>query len=205
MPLVSNGLFINAYEYSDDRQVDYYINDYIASLDQYDQSSVRIYTPNGYYEYVGTQFNYTLQEKSFTVNADTVYRQLYIDGNFVMDSTRYAVASGAVTQIGTEIEAKIINIDPEKKRISLGIKQMEKDPIEDYKEGDTIKGKIIEVKDKNVLVEVNKNVKGLIPQRMLAKGSDNLQDNYKTGEEIELKVVDIDREKRRVILADKME
>ena len=100
-----DGLFINAYEYSDDRQVDYYINDYIASLDQYDQSSVRIYTPNGYYEYVGTQFNYTLQEKSFTVNADTVYRQLYIDGNFVMDSTRYAVASGAVTQIGTEIEA----------------------------------------------------------------------------------------------------
>ena len=100
-----DGLFINAYEYSDDRQVDYYINDYIASLDQYDQSSVRIYTPNGYYEYVGTQFNYTLQEKSFTVNADTVYRQLYIDGNFVMDSTRYAVVLGTLTQIGTEIEA----------------------------------------------------------------------------------------------------
>jgi len=39
------------------------------------------------------------------VNADTVYRRLYIDGNYVMDSTRYAVASGAVIQIGTEIEA----------------------------------------------------------------------------------------------------
>ena len=85
--------------------VNYYINDYISSLDQYDQSSVDIYTPNGYYEYVGTQFNYTWSENSFTVNADTVYRRLYIDGNYVMDSTRYAVASGTVTQIGTEIEA----------------------------------------------------------------------------------------------------
>ncbi len=108
-------------------------------------------------------------------------------------------------KVGQEIEAKIINIDPEKKRISLGIKQMEKDPIEDYKEGDSVKGKIIEVKDKNVLIQIDKNVKGLIPQRMLAKGSENLQDNYKNGEEIELKVVDVDREKRRVILTDKME
>jgi len=100
-----DGLFINAYEYFDNMDVNYYINDYISSLDQYDQSSVDIYTPNGYYEYVGTQFNYTWSENSFTVNADTVYRRLYIDGNYVMDSTRYAVASGTVTQIGTEIEA----------------------------------------------------------------------------------------------------
>ena len=100
-----DGLFINAYEYFENMDVNYYINDYISSLDQYDQSSVDIYTPNGYYEYVGTQFNYTWSENSFTVNADTVYRRLYIDGNYVMDSTRYAVASGTVTQIGTEIEA----------------------------------------------------------------------------------------------------
>lgn len=106
---------------------------------------------------------------------------------------------------GDEVDCLIVNIDPEKKRISLGIKQLQKDPIDDYKEGDIVKGVIVEVKDKNVHVEINEKIKGLIPQRLISKQSENLSDDYAKGAEIELKVVDIDKERRRIIFSDKME
>jgi len=40
-----------------------------------------------------------------------------------------------------EVECVVVNIDNEKQRISLGIKQLQKDPIENYREGDIVKGK----------------------------------------------------------------
>ncbi|PIP13446.1 MAG: 30S ribosomal protein S1 [bacterium (Candidatus Stahlbacteria) CG23_combo_of_CG06-09_8_20_14_all_34_7] len=110
-----------------------------------------------------------------------------------------------IYKVGDEIDCLIVNINPEKKRISLGIKQLQKDPIDDYKEGDIIKGIIFEVKDKNVHVEVKEKIKGLIPQRLIAKQSENLSDDYVKGNEIELKVVDIDKERRRIIFSDKVE
>jgi small subunit ribosomal protein S1 len=110
-----------------------------------------------------------------------------------------------VYKVGDDVDCLIVNIDPEKKRISLGIKQLQKDPIDDYKEGDIIKGVIFEVKDKNVHVEIDEKIKGLIPQRLIAKQSENLSDDYVKGSEIELKVVDIDKERRRIIFSDKME
>lgn len=106
---------------------------------------------------------------------------------------------------GDVVDALIINIDSEKKRISLGVKQLQKDPIDDYKEGDIVKGIIADVKDKNITIEVDDKIKGIIPQRFIAKQVENLQEEYVKGNEMELKVVDIDKERRRIILTDKME
>lgn len=104
-----------------------------------------------------------------------------------------------------DVEAMIVNIDSEKKRISLGIKQMQKDPIDDFENGSMVDGKIVEVKDKNILVELDNGVRGLIPQRLIRNNTENLAENYKSGESIQLKITDIDKEKRRIILTDILE
>ncbi|MEO0237343.1 MAG: 30S ribosomal protein S1 [candidate division WOR-3 bacterium] len=108
-------------------------------------------------------------------------------------------------KVGDEVECVVVNIDNEKQRISLGIKQLQKDPIENYREGDIVKGKISEIKDKSIYVTLDDGVKGLIPQRLIAKQSENLSNEYAKDSEIELKVVDIDVEKRRIIFTDKTE
>ncbi len=108
-------------------------------------------------------------------------------------------------KVGDVVECLVINIDNKKKRISLGIKQLQKDPIEHYSEGDVVKGKVVEIKEKSIYIYVEDGIKGLIPQRLIAKQSDNLTNEYKTDMELELKIVDIDRDKRRIIFTDRVE
>ncbi len=82
---------------------------------------------------------------------------------------------------------------------------MQRDPIDDYETGAVIDGKIVEVKDKNIMVELDNGVRGLIPQRLIKNNTDNLAENYKSGEDIQLKITDVDKEKRRIILTDIIE
>ncbi|MDY6786729.1 MAG: 30S ribosomal protein S1 [candidate division WOR-3 bacterium] len=104
---------------------------------------------------------------------------------------------------GEEIEAKIINIDPIKKRISLGIKQMGDDPIDRYNVGNMITGKVFETKDKTVIIDIDEPFKAIIPSRLIAMPSENPEADYPKDKEIEVKVIEIDKSKRRLIVTDR--
>ena len=107
---------------------------------------------------------------------------------------------------GEEIETIILSVDPERERISLGIKQMEKDPFSDYAaehdRGDIIIGKIIEVQPKEAIIELAEDVTGVL--KAVEISIDRVEDArnvLKEGEEIEVKIVNMDRKNRTIGLS----
>ena len=102
---------------------------------------------------------------------------------------------------GNEVEAKIINIDSAKKRISLGVKQMQDDPMDKFTVGQELTGRIDDNKDKTIVIDIGENFKAIIPKRLIAN-EDDVESNYNKEAEISVKVVEIDKNKRRLIVTD---
>ena len=98
---------------------------------------------------------------------------------------------------GQEIEAKIIDVDVEKERISLGIKQLSEDTVSEalsgLKKGDVVKAVVKATEDKGIIVEVN-GLSTLIKKADLSKDKAGQNpDNFKEGDEVEAKVTSLDK------------
>mgnify|MGYP004458239417 FL=1 len=98
---------------------------------------------------------------------------------------------------GQEIEAKIIDVDVEKERISLGIKQLSEDTVNEalsgLKKGDVVKAVVKATEDKGIIVEVN-GLSTLIKKADLSKDKASQNpDNFKEGDEVEAKVTSLDK------------
>ena len=107
---------------------------------------------------------------------------------------------------GEQIETIILSVDPERERISLGIKQMEKDPFSDYAaehdRGDIVKGKVLEVQPKEAVIELVEDVTGILKASEIS--IDRVEDArnvLKEGEELEVKIVNLDRKNRTIGLS----
>lgn len=104
---------------------------------------------------------------------------------------------------GQDVEAVILAIDPERERISLGIKQLEYDPFgkfaDDHERGVTVKGKVVELEAKHAIIELAENVQGQLRAADLAdERVKDIREHLKEGDEVEAKIANIDR-KNRVI------
>ena len=100
-----DGTFIDISEYTNNYSVNYSIRDYIESLDSYDESSLYIYSNNSDAAYYSTNFDYSISTNLLKIRPDTLYRQLYINGNEVWDSTRYAIVEGAIEKTTEMVQA----------------------------------------------------------------------------------------------------
>lgn len=106
---------------------------------------------------------------------------------------------------GQEVEAIILAIDPERERISLGIKQLDIDPYgkfaEDHEKGSAIKGKVIEVDAKHAVIDLGDGIQGQLKAMDLnIERVKDVREHIKEGEEIEAKIANIDRKNRIVHL-----
>ncbi len=105
------------------------------------------------------------------------------------------------------VEVVILGFDRDRKRISLGLKQLSVDPWEELAQklavGTYTKGKLTKVLEKGVIVEIdNMNVEGFVPLSQL--GKENLEkpsDIFSEGDEIPLRVIEFDEENRRIVLS----
>ncbi len=107
---------------------------------------------------------------------------------------------------GDEVEAIILDINPAEERLSLGVKQLQKDPWETisqrYPVGIKVKGTVRSVTEFGVFVEIEDGIEGLIHNSQLGiERGGNPADYYKAGEQIESEVINIDREERRISLS----
>ncbi|MDH5573514.1 MAG: 30S ribosomal protein S1, partial [Gammaproteobacteria bacterium] len=107
---------------------------------------------------------------------------------------------------GDEIEAVVLSVDPERERISLGIKQMEKDPVSNFiaenAKGCLVKGTISEVDAKGAIIDLGDGVEGYLRASELSQ--DRVEDArtvLNVGEAIEAKFVGIDRKNRTINLS----
>lgn len=111
-----------------------------------------------------------------------------------------------VLSIGDEIEAVVLAIDPEQKRISLGIKQTEEDPWltlpEKYPPGTRIRGKVRNITSFGAFVEVEPGIDGLvhISDMSWTRRIDHPSEILKKGDEVEVVVLSIDPEQKRISL-----
>lgn len=107
---------------------------------------------------------------------------------------------------GQEIETVILAIDPERERISLGIKQLTETPLSKFMElndkGAVVSGVVTEIDDKKAVVDLGEEVVGHLRAADVARGKvDNINDHLKVGDKIEAQVTGIDSKNRVVGLS----
>ncbi|GAB3323130.1 30S ribosomal protein S1 [Haliea atlantica] len=107
---------------------------------------------------------------------------------------------------GDEIETVILSIDPERERISLGIKQLEDDSFSGYvgehDRGAIVTGEVIEVDAKSVVVRLADDVEGLLKASDISRERvEDARNVYKVGDSVEAKIVSVDRKNRTVGLS----
>jgi small subunit ribosomal protein S1 len=107
---------------------------------------------------------------------------------------------------GDEVEAVVLSVDPERERISLGIKQLDKDPFSSYvaehPKGSIVKGVVKEVDAKAAVIELAEGVEGSLRASELARDRvGDVRTVLKVGEEIEAKFVGVDGKRRIITLS----
>jgi small subunit ribosomal protein S1 len=107
---------------------------------------------------------------------------------------------------GDEIETVILSIDPERERISLGIKQLEDDPFSNYiavnDRGSIVNGEVIEVDAKVVTVKLADEVEGILKASDISRERvEDARNEFKVGDQVEAKIVSVDRKNRGVSLS----
>jgi len=114
-----------------------------------------------------------------------------------------------ILKIGDEIKVTVLKYDTEKNRVSLGMKQLQDDPWDKIPGkltlNETYKGTVANIADYGVFVDLGDNVEGLVRTSELNWTNKNINPNkvVNLGDEIEVKVMEIDDEKRRVSLSHK--
>ncbi|QIK37383.1 30S ribosomal protein S1 [Caldichromatium japonicum] len=111
-----------------------------------------------------------------------------------------------VIQIGDEITVKVLKFDRERQRVSLGLKQMGEDPwvniARRYPEGTRVFGKVTNIADYGCFVEIEEGVEGLVHVSEMDWTNKNVHPSkvVNLGDEVEVMVLDIDEERRRISL-----
>jgi small subunit ribosomal protein S1 len=123
-----------------------------------------------------------------------------------MDWTNKNVHPAKIVQLGDEVEVMILEIDEDRRRLSLGMKQCKSNPWDDFaashKRGDKVRGQIKSITDFGVFIGLNGGIDGLIHLSDLSwslTGEEAIR-NFKKGDEVEALVLAIDVEKERISL-----
>ncbi|MEQ1525902.1 MAG: 30S ribosomal protein S1 [Gallionella sp.] len=123
-----------------------------------------------------------------------------------MDWTNKNVHPSKVVALGDEVEVMILEIDEARRRISLGMKQCQSNPWDDFeinhKKGDKVKGAIKSITDFGVFIGLDGGIDGLVHLSDLSwsQPGEEVVRNYKKGDEIEAVVLAIDVERERISL-----
>jgi small subunit ribosomal protein S1 len=124
-----------------------------------------------------------------------------------MSWTRRVQHPSEVVKKGEEVEVIVLNIDPDQKRISLGLKQVDDDPwyelAREYEPGTEWSGQIVRLLDKGVVVDLGNEVEGFVPISQLGV-EEELEDpseRFVEGDQLEMKVLESDPINRRIVLS----
>ena len=123
-----------------------------------------------------------------------------------MSWTRKINHPSEVLKKGDVVEARVLNIDKENQRVSLGIKQLESDPWESidnsFKVGDLVSGKVAKIASFGAFVNLDGDIDGLIHISQLSEEHvERVKDVIKVGDEIKARVIKVDKVERRIGLS----
>jgi len=123
-----------------------------------------------------------------------------------MDWTNKNIHPSKVVNLGDEVDVMVLDIDEERRRISLGIKQCFQNPwdgfAENFKKGDKISGSIKSITDFGIFIGLDGNIDGLVHLSDISwdEAGEEAVREYKKGDEIETVILSIDPERERISL-----
>jgi small subunit ribosomal protein S1 len=123
-----------------------------------------------------------------------------------MSWTKRVQHPSEVVKKGDAVDVVILNIDSDNKRISLGLKQAEEDPWlrigETYPVGTELRGKVVRLMDKGVVVDVGNDIEGFVPVSQLSpmRAVSNPADIAYEGMNLDMRVLEVDPIHRRIVL-----
>lgn len=123
-----------------------------------------------------------------------------------MSWTKKNVHPGKIVSTSQEIEVQVLEVDLEKRRISLGIKQCQENPwatfADKHKVNDELSGEIRNITEFGLFVGVDDDIDGMVHLSDISweDQSEDVLKNYKKGDTVKVKILDIDAEKERVAL-----
>ena len=123
-----------------------------------------------------------------------------------MSWTRKNVHPGKIVSTSEEVDVKVLEVDSDKRRISLGIKQCQPNPwaayIEEHQVGSVITGKIKNITEFGLFIGLTDEIDGMIHLSDISweKSGEEAVKDYTKGQEIEAKIIDVDVEKERISL-----
>ena len=110
---------------------------------------------------------------------------------------------------GQEVECKVLSVDQQRRRIALGLKQMNEDPWTTdipgrYKPGDVVKGTVTKITNFGVFVGLEDGLEGLLHISELSEDKvENAEDVVKVGDPLEVKILRVDTDERKIGLSKK--
>lgn len=124
-----------------------------------------------------------------------------------MSWTKHIKHPSELFKKGQNVEAVVLRIDKDKERLSLGYKQLTRDPWEEeipqrYKPGDSVAGKVTKITDFGIFVELDASVEGLI--HISEAGLDSqarLEEKFSVGTDIKAKITKVDQGERKIALS----
>ena len=123
-----------------------------------------------------------------------------------MDWTNKNIHPSKVVNLGDEVEVQVLDIDEERRRISLGIKQCKQNPWEEFSgsfnKGDKLAGKIKSITDFGIFIGLNGGIDGLVHLSDISwnEAGEEAVRQYRKGDEVEAVILAIDAERERISL-----
>lgn len=122
-----------------------------------------------------------------------------------MSWTRKINHPGELLRKGDTVEVKVLSVDREKRRISVGLKQLTEDPWSDlashYPVGTELECSVARILDRGMVVALTEEVEGFIPLAQLGMKVNHPSRLYKAGDRVPAKVIEFDLEGRRIVLS----
>ena len=123
-----------------------------------------------------------------------------------MDWTNKNISPNKIVDVGTEVEVMVLDIDPERRRISLGMKQCKANPWDEFSamhnKGDKISGTIKSITDFGIFIGLDGGIDGLVHMSDISwsESDEEALRTYKKGDELETVILAIDPERERISL-----
>ncbi|HCJ12093.1 MAG: 30S ribosomal protein S1 [Verrucomicrobia bacterium GWF2_51_19] len=123
-----------------------------------------------------------------------------------MSWTRKINHTSEMLKKGDEVDAIVLEVDSDQQRIALGMKQLNEDPWNNieriFRIGDIVKGKVSKVTSYGAFIELKENIDGLVHISQISEEHvERVKDILKVGEEVEARVIKIDKDDRRIGLS----
>jgi small subunit ribosomal protein S1 len=121
-----------------------------------------------------------------------------------MSWTKRVQHPSEVVRKGDEVAVLVLGVDPENKRISLGLKQTQDDPWEDiakqFAPGVEAEGKVVRLVEDGVVVDLGNDIEGFVPRSHVPITKGDLADHLRSGQRMDLRVIECDATNRRIVL-----